>query len=88
MVPGGEDSNVLGVENRRREAGEEFVLVLREEGDSEGVDGELGFVGGEAEGQPGRLSHWERLVELAGQGIKVGCEGGSGVGRVGDGKAE
>jgi len=27
-VPGGEHSNVLGVENRLREAGEEFVRVL------------------------------------------------------------
>ena len=80
-VPSGEDSEVLGVENQLREAGEEFSLVLRKEGDGEAVDGELGFVGAEAEGQPERLSHWERLVELAGQGIKVRCEGGSGGGR-------
>jgi len=48
-------------------------LVLREEDDGEGVDVGLSFVGGEAEGQPGRLSHRARLGELAGQGIKVRC---------------
>jgi len=52
------------------------------------VDGELGFVEGEAEAQPGTLSHWERLVELAGQGIKVRCEGGSGGCRIGDTKGD
>ena len=52
-VSGGEDPYVLGVDDRFRKAGEEFVLVLWEESNGEGVDGELDFVGGEAEGQPG-----------------------------------
>jgi len=60
------------------------VRVFGEEGNGEGVDGKLRFVGGEAEGQPGRFSHWERLVELGGECVEVGCEGGSGGGRVGD----
>jgi len=48
------------------------------------VDGELGLVGGEAKGQPGRVSHRERLVELGREGIKVGRKGRSGSGRVSD----
>jgi len=65
-IPGGEDANVFGVEDRLGKAGEEFVRVLWEERDGKGVDGELGLVGGEAEAQPGGLSHREGLVELGG----------------------
>ena len=81
---GGEDANVLGVEDRFCEAQEEFNRVLRKEGEREGVDSELCFVGGEAEGQLGRLSHGERLVELGGKGVEVWCKGCSGGGRLGD----
>jgi len=81
---GGEDAYVLGVEDPLREAGEMFVRVLREESNGEGVDGKLGLVGGEAEGQPGRFSHWEWLVELGRECVKVRCEGGGGGGRVCD----
>ena len=83
-VPGGEDANVFGVRDRLREAGEEVLRVFGEEGNGEGVDGELGLVGGEAEGQPGRLAHWERFVELGGESVEIGCEGGSGSRRVRD----
>jgi len=48
------------------------------------VDGELDLVGGEAEGQPGRISHWERAVELCHKCVEVLCESGSGGGSVGD----
>ena len=48
------------------------------------MNGELDFVGGEAEGQPGRLAHREEFVKLGGESVKIGCEGGSGGGRVGD----
>jgi len=65
-VSGGEDGTVFGVEDRLREAREMFLRVFWKETDGEGIDGELGLVGGEAEWQPGRLSHWERFVELAG----------------------
>jgi len=58
-VSGGEDANVLGVEDRLRETGKQFLGVFREKGERERVDGELCFVGGEAEGQPGRVSHGE-----------------------------
>jgi len=83
-VSGGEDAYVLGVEDRLRKAGEKLVGVFREEGNGEGVDGKLGFVGGEAEGQPGRFSHGEGLVKLGGECVEVRCECGSGGGRVGD----
>jgi len=61
---GSEDADVFGVKDRLREAREELARVLRKEGEAERVDAELGFVGGEAKGQPGRVSHRERLVEL------------------------
>jgi len=48
------------------------------------VDGELGLVRGEAEGQPGRLAHREGLIQLGRESVEVRCEGGSGGGRVGD----
>jgi len=80
----GEDADVLGVEDRLSEAREKFARILREERDGERVDGELGFVGGEAKGQPGRVSHREGLVELGGEGVEVGREDRSGSGRVGD----
>ena len=53
----GKDANVLRIEDRLRQARERFVGVFREEGEGKGVDGELGLVGGEAEGQPGSVSH-------------------------------
>ena len=58
-ISGGEDAYVLGVEERLRKAREELLRVLWEEGKWEGVDGEVCFIGGEAEGQPGRLAHRE-----------------------------
>ena len=83
-VSGGEDSNVLRVKDRFRKAGDEFVQVLREEGNGDGVNGELDFVVGEAEGQPRRLPHREGFVKLGGESVETGCEGGSRGGRVGD----
>ena len=87
-IPGGEDANVLRVEDRFRKTWEKFLRVIREEGDWEGVDGELCLVGGEAEGQPGRLAHRERLVELVGKGVEVWGKGRGGGGRVGDEKGD
>jgi len=52
------------------------------------VDGELDFVWGEAEGQPGRVSHRERLVKLCRKCVEVGCEGSSRGGRVRDEKSD
>jgi len=48
------------------------------------VHGELGLVGGEAEGEPGGLAHREGFVKLGREGVEVGCERGGGCGRVGD----
>jgi len=81
---GSEYADVLGVEDRLRESWEELVRILREEGDGERMDGELGFVRGEAKGQPGRVSYRERLVELGGEGVEIGRKGRRGGGRVGD----
>ena len=67
-----------------REAREKFVRDLREEGDREGVDSALRFVGGEREGQPGGDAHREGLIELAGKGVDIGCRGPCGSGRIGD----
>ena len=86
VISGGEDAYVLGVEDPLRKAREELLRVLWEEGKREGVDGELCFVGGEAEGQPGRLAHRERFVKLAGKGVEIWREGRGGGGRVGDEK--
>jgi len=83
-VSGGEDAYVLGVKHRLREAREEFVRILGEEGNREEVDGKLGLVGGEVNGQPGGLSHRERLVKVGRESVEVRCEGGSGGGRVAD----
>lgn len=48
------------------------------------MDGKLDLVGGEAEAQPSRLTHWQRFVELAGESVEVEGEGHSVGGRVGD----
>ena len=87
-VPGGDDAYVFRVKDGFRKTREELFRVLREEGDLEGVDGELYFVGGEAEGQPGRLAHRERPVELVGKGVEVWGKGGGGGGRLGDEKGD
>jgi len=58
-ISGGEDAYVLGVEDCLRKTREELFRVFWEKGDREGVDGELCFVGGETEGQPGRVAHGE-----------------------------
>ena len=62
-------------------------MVLRvpeEEGDAEGVDGKLDFVGGVVEWQPGRVSHRARPVMLCRERVKVWCKGRSRGRRVGD----
>ena len=87
-VSGAEDAYILGGENRLRKAREELLWVLWEEGKWEGVDGELCFIEGEAEGQPGRLTHGKQLVELAGEGVDIWRKGPRGGGSVGDEKGD
>jgi len=87
-VSGGEDANVFGVEDRHRKAREKLLRVLWEEGKQKGVDGMLCFIGGEAEGQPGRIADGKRLVELAGTGVELWCKGCGGGGRVDDEKGD
>ena len=48
------------------------------------MDCQLDFVGGETKGQPGRVSHQERTVELSGEGVEVRGEGSRQSGKVGD----
>jgi len=48
------------------------------------VNGELHLVGSQAEGQPGRVSHGKRAVELHRKSVEVWCQGGSRGGTVGD----
>jgi len=48
------------------------------------VNGELDFVGGEAEGQPGRVSHVKGAVELCCKRVEVWSKGRSKGGSVGD----
>ena len=50
-LSGGEDTNIFGVEDRLCEAGEKFTSVFRAESDGEGVDGQLGIIGGKAQWQ-------------------------------------
>jgi len=44
-ISGGEDANIFGVKDRFHKTREESLRVLREEGNCEGVDGELGNLG-------------------------------------------
>jgi len=83
-VSGGEDANVLGVKDGFRKAWEKVFRAFRQEGNREGVDGKLDLIGGEAEGQPGRVAHGEGLVELAGECVEIGREGRRRGGTVGD----
>ena len=48
------------------------------------MNGELDFLGGEAEGQRGRVSNRKGAVELRRERVKVWCKGGSGRGSVSD----
>ena len=52
------------------------------------MDCQLDLVGGEAKGQPGRVTHWERTVELGSEGVDVWSKGSRGGGRVGDDKCD
>jgi len=45
-------------------------------------------LGGEAKGQPGRASHWERPVDLGRKGVEVWCKGSCEGGRVGHEKRD
>jgi len=54
-------------------------MVVREAGEWQGVDPELDLVDGEAEGQPGSVSHGKGAVEVGGQGVQVWCKGCCGV---------
>ena len=82
--PGRKDADVPGVVVGVGEAQEEFLRVGGEEGDRKGVNGELNCVGGEAEGQPGKVTHRKGAVELHREYVEVSCEGGSQVSSVGN----
>ena len=48
------------------------------------MNGELHLVGSQVEGQPGRVSHGKRVVELRRKSVEVWCKGDSGGGTVGN----
>jgi len=83
-ISGSEDAIVLRVKDGLRKAREELIRVLQQDGDREAVDGKLNLIGGEAEGPPGRVTHWERFVELSGESVEIGGKGHREGGRVGD----
>jgi len=66
------------------EAREKIIPGLGKEGDWKGVNGELDFVGGEAEGYPGRDSQGKGAIELSCKCVEVWRKGGNGGGSVGD----
>jgi len=45
------------------------------------VDCQLDLIGGEAKGQPGRVSHRKGAIELSGKGVEIWCEDSRGGGR-------
>jgi len=52
------------------------------------VDCQLDLVGGEAKGQPGRVTHWERTVESGSEGVDVWSKGSHEGRWVGDDKCD
>ena len=73
---GGEDGDSSRIADRGSQGVVEVIGIGGEVRDREGVDGQLRLVGGEPEGEPGGLAHWEGLVESGSNGIEeggVGC---------------
>ena len=58
------------------EALEKIPLSLGKEGHQKGVDAKLEFIGGEAEGQPGRVSHGKGRGEWCCKCLEVWSKGG------------
>ena len=88
FVSSGEYLQLLGVEDREGEAGEELLTVGGEEGEWQGVDYHLDLIGGGVEGHPGRVTHGEGTVELGSEGVDVRCEGSCRGSMVGDKKGD
>jgi len=76
--------DVLGVVDGGGETWEKVLWIIGEEGDHEGMNSQLDFVGGQAKGQTGRISHGKRVHELRRKCVKVWGESGSGGGSIGD----
>src|SRR5437868_2951386 len=76
-VSSSENGDLDGIADRFRKCPAELVGVLGEVGCGELVDGQLHIIGRRAEGPKGVVPNWERLVELKGHGLIVGCVGGS-----------
>jgi len=88
FVSSGEYLQLLGVEDREGEAGEELLTVGGEEGEWQGLDYHLDLIGGKVEGHPRRVTHWEGTVELSAEGVDVRCEGSRRGSMVGDEKGD
>ena len=72
---GREDGDPPRIADRGSQGIEEVVRICGKVRDREGVDGQLGLVGGEPKWEPGGLTNWQRLVESGSNGIKKGCVG-------------
>ena len=87
-VPGRENRGRFVVEDCLPEIWEEFLLILGEETDREGVDGQLYRHRGEDKLCPGVFANWKRLVEGPGEGLEVGGVGRGRSSLVGDGEGD
>src|SRR5205807_1265238 len=72
-----ENRDLDGIADRFRKCPAELVGVLGEIGCGELVDGQLYIIGSRAKGSKGVIPNQERLVELKGHGLIVGCVGSS-----------
>ena len=74
-VSGQEYVDSPGISDRGSHAIEEVLRVVGKIGDREGVDREVGLVGGKPEREPWRVAHREGLVESGSKGIEEGGVG-------------
>ena len=76
-VSSSENRDLDGIADRFRKCPAELIGVLVEIGCGELVDGQLYIIGSRAKGSKGVIPNRERLVELKGHGLIVGCVGSS-----------
>src|SRR5207302_3443385 len=76
-VSSSEDRDLDGITDGFRKCPAELVGVLGKIGCRELVDGQLYIIGSRAKGSKGVIPNRERLVELKGHGLIVGCVGSS-----------
>jgi len=87
-VPGRENWGRFVIKDCLPEIWEEFLFVLGEQGEREGVYCQLDGGGGVDKKSPGVFAHRERLVECPGAGVAVGGVGRGGCGLVCDSEGD